>query len=106
MEENLENYGKSVTEEESKWEGQEEQEEQEGQEGQGPEDADESEQSDGSDSKYHNHKFSDVSDLVEENLATPDFCTTNFAVIALLMLFNLYFLFFGTLFVDALRGDL
>jgi hypothetical protein len=100
MEENLENYGKSVTEEVSKQEGQEEYEEQ------GPEDADESEQSDGSDSKYHNHKFSDVSDLVEENLATPDFCTTNFAVIALLMLFNLYFLFFGTLFVDVLRGDL
>jgi hypothetical protein len=100
MEEIVENYGKDIPAEKK------EQEEQEEQEEYNPEDADESEQSDGSDSKYHNRNFSDVSDLVEDKLSTPDFCTANFAVIVLLILFNLYFLFFGTLFVDALRGDL
>ena len=68
--------------------------------------ADESEQSEGSDSKYRNRNFSDVSDLVSENVSVPDFCTTSFAVIILLVLFNLYFLFFGTLFVDVVRGEL
>jgi len=70
------------------------------------EDADESEQSEGSDSKYRGRTFSDVSDLLDENLAKSDFCTSNFAVIVLLVLFNIYFLFFGVLFVDVIRGVL
>ena len=70
------------------------------------EDADESEQNEGSDSKYRNRKFSDVSDLVDQNLSSPDFCTSRFAIVMLLILFNIYFLFFGALFVDAVRGEL
>ena len=103
MEEIVENYGKDVTEEQEE---QEEQEKQEEQEEHNPEDADESEQSEGSDSKCRNHNFSDVSELLDKNLSTPDFCAANFAVIVLLILFNLYFLFFGTLFVDIIRGEL
>jgi hypothetical protein len=70
---------------------------------QNTEDADESE---GSDSKYRGRKFSDVLDLVDENLSSPDFCTSRFAVVVLVILFNIYFLFFGALFVDTMRGEL
>ena len=66
----------------------------------------ESDLSEGSDSKYHDRKFSEVSDLVDENLVNTTTFTSGFSVIVLLILLNIYVLFFGSLFVDVVRGEL